>query len=63
MSSKYGLWTGIFGFMMKADMIWSLIVTKVDAAPKLRGRGLRHDSWKENRLKGGKDYLNLNELL
>jgi hypothetical protein len=62
MSSKYDLWTGIFGFMMKADMMWSLIVTKVDAAPKLRGRELRHDSWKGNRLKG-KDYLNLNELL
>jgi hypothetical protein len=54
MSSKYGLWTGIFGFMMKADMIWSLIVMKVDATPKLHGRGLRHDSWKENRLKGEK---------
>jgi hypothetical protein len=51
MSTKYGLWTGIFGFMMKADMIWSLIVTKVDAALKLHGRGLRHGSWKENRLK------------
>jgi hypothetical protein len=54
MSSKYGLWTDIFGFMMKADMIWSLIVTKVDAALKLRGRGLQHDSWKQNRLKGEK---------
>jgi hypothetical protein len=39
---------------MKADMMWSLIVTKVDAAPKLRGRELRHDSWKGNRLKGEK---------
>jgi hypothetical protein len=52
MSSKYGLWIDIFGFMMKADMMWSLIVTKVDAAPKLRGRELRHDIWKGNRLKG-----------
>jgi hypothetical protein len=45
--------------MMKVDMIWSLIVTKVivkkvDAAPKLRGRELWHDSWKGNRLKGEK---------
>jgi hypothetical protein len=35
MSSKYGLWTGIFGFMIKADMMRSLIVTKVVIAPKL----------------------------
>jgi hypothetical protein len=33
MFSKYGLWIGIFGFMVKADTMRSLIVTKVAIAP------------------------------
>jgi hypothetical protein len=48
---KYDLWTGIFGFIVKADMMKSLIVTKVAVAPKLCGRELRLNRRKENRLK------------
>jgi hypothetical protein len=51
MSSKYGLWTGIFGFMIKAYTMRSLIVTKVAVAPKLCGRELRLNHRKGNRLK------------
>jgi hypothetical protein len=51
MSSKYGLWTGIFGFMLKAYMMRSLIVTKVVVAPKLCGKELRLNRRKGNRLK------------
>jgi hypothetical protein len=51
MSSKYGLWTGIFGFMIKADTMRSLIVTKVVVAPKLCERELRLNRRKGNRLK------------
>jgi hypothetical protein len=40
MFPKYDLWTGIFGFMVKADTMKSLIVTKVVVAPKLCGREL-----------------------
>jgi hypothetical protein len=36
--------------------------TEIDEAPKLRARELRHDSRKENRLKGGKGYLDPDEL-
>jgi hypothetical protein len=38
MFPKYDLWTGIFRFMVKADRMRSLIVTKVVVAPKLCGR-------------------------
>jgi hypothetical protein len=48
---KYGLWTDIFGFMIKAYTIRSLIVTKVVVAPKLCGRELRLNRRKGNRLK------------
>jgi hypothetical protein len=48
---KYDLWTGIFGFMVKADTMRSLIVTKVAVAPKLCGRELRLNHRKGNRLK------------
>jgi hypothetical protein len=41
MFSKYDLWTGIFEFMIKADTMKSLIVTKVAIAPKLCGRKLQ----------------------
>jgi hypothetical protein len=51
MSSKYGLWTGIFGFMIKAYTMRSLIVTKVVVAPKLYERELRLNRRKGNRLK------------
>jgi hypothetical protein len=51
MFSKYGLWTGIFGFMVKADTMRSLIVTKVVVAPKLCERELRLNRRKGNRLK------------
>jgi hypothetical protein len=54
MSSKHGLWTCIFGFMIKAYMMRSLIVTKVVVAPKLCGRELRLNRRKGNRLKGEK---------
>jgi hypothetical protein len=48
---KYDLWTGIFGFVVKADTMRSLIVTKVVVAPKLCGRELRINRKKGNRLK------------
>jgi hypothetical protein len=51
MSSKYGLWTGIFGFMIKAYTMRSLIVTKVVVALKLCGRELQLNRGKGNRLK------------
>jgi hypothetical protein len=51
MSSKYGLWTGIFRFMLKAYTMRSLIVTKVVVAPKLCGKELRLNRRKGNRLK------------
>jgi hypothetical protein len=51
MFSKYGLWTGIFGFMVKADTMRSLIVTKVVVAPKLCEMELRLNRRKANRLK------------
>jgi hypothetical protein len=51
MSSKYGLYTGIFGFMIKAYTMRSLIVTKVAVAPKLCERELRLNRRKGNRLK------------
>jgi hypothetical protein len=51
MFTKYDLWTGIFEFMVKADMMRSLIVTKVVVAPKLCGRELRLNRRKGNRLK------------
>jgi hypothetical protein len=51
MSSKYGLWTGIFGFMIKAYTMRSMIVTKVAVAPKLCARELRLNRRKGNRLK------------
>jgi hypothetical protein len=51
MSSKYGLWTCIFGFMIKAYTMRSLIVTKVVVAPKLCERELRLNCRKENQLK------------
>ena len=51
MSSKYDLWTGIFGFMLKAHTRRSLIVTKVVVAPKLCERELRLNRRKGNRLK------------
>ena len=41
MFPKYDLWTGIFGFMVKADTMRSLIVTKIAVEPKLRARELR----------------------
>jgi hypothetical protein len=51
MSSKYDLWTGIFGFMLKAHTMRSLIVTKVVVAPKLYERKLWLNHRKGNRLK------------
>jgi hypothetical protein len=48
---KYDLWTDIFGFMVKADMMRSLIVTKVVVALKLCGRELWLNRRKGNRLK------------
>jgi hypothetical protein len=51
MSSKYGLWTGIFGFMIKAYTMKSVIETKVVVAPKLYIRELRLNRRKGNRLK------------
>jgi hypothetical protein len=51
MFPKYDLWTGIFGFMVKADTMRSLIVTKVAVAPKLCERELRLNRRKGNRLK------------
>jgi hypothetical protein len=51
MSSKYGLWIGIFGFMIKAYTMRSMIVTKVAVAPKLCARELRLNRRKGNRLK------------
>jgi hypothetical protein len=51
MSSKYGLWIGIFGLMIKAYTMRSLIVTKVAVAPKLCERELRLNRRKGNRLK------------
>jgi hypothetical protein len=51
MFPKYDLWTCIFGFMVKADMMKSLIVTKVAVAPKLCRRELRLNRRKGNRLK------------
>jgi hypothetical protein len=51
MFSKYGLWTGVFEFMVKADTMRSLIVTKVVVAPKLCERELRLNHRKGNRLK------------
>jgi hypothetical protein len=51
MFSKYGLWTGIFGFMVKPDTMRSLIVTKVVVAPKLCEMELRLNRRKGNRLK------------
>jgi hypothetical protein len=51
MSSKYGLWTGIFGFMIKAYTMKSVIETKVVVAPKLCIRELRLNRRKRNRLK------------
>jgi hypothetical protein len=50
-SSKYGLWTGIFGFMIKAYTMSSVIVTKVAVASKLCVRELRLNRRKGNRLK------------
>jgi hypothetical protein len=54
MSSKYGLWTGIFKFMIKAYTVRRVIVTKVDVAPKLCVRELRLNRRKGNQLKRGK---------
>jgi hypothetical protein len=51
MFSKYGLWIGIFGFMVKADTMRSLIVTKVAVAPKLCERELRLNRRRGNQLK------------
>nr|ACF82910.1 unknown [Zea mays] len=51
MSSKYGLWTGIFRLMIKAYTMRSLVVTKVVVAPKLCERELRLNHRKGNRLK------------
>jgi hypothetical protein len=51
MSSKYGLWTGIFGFMIKVYTMRSKIVTKVAVSPKLCARELRLNRRKGNRLK------------
>jgi hypothetical protein len=51
MSSKYGLWAGIFGFMIKAHTMRSLIVTKAAVAPKLCERELPLNHRKGNRLK------------
>jgi hypothetical protein len=51
MFPKYDLWTGIFGFVVKADIMRSLIMTKVAAAPKLCGRELRLNRRKGNRLR------------
>jgi hypothetical protein len=48
MSFKYGLWTGIFGLMIKAYTMRSLIMTKVAVAPKLCER----DQLRLNRRKG-----------
>jgi hypothetical protein len=47
----YDLWTGIFGFMVKADTMRSLIVTKIAVAPKLCERELRLNRRKGNRLR------------
>jgi hypothetical protein len=54
MFSKHGLWTGIFGFMIKAYTMRSLIVTKVAVALKLCGRELWLNRRKGNRLEGEK---------
>jgi hypothetical protein len=51
MSSKYGLWTSIFGFMIKAYTMRSMIATKVAVALKLCARELRLNRRKGNRLK------------
>jgi hypothetical protein len=51
MFPKYDLWIGIFGFMVKADTMRSLIVTKVVVASKLCRRELRLNRRKGNRLK------------
>jgi hypothetical protein len=51
MSSKYGLWTGIFRFMITAYTIRSLIMTKVAVALKLYKGELRLNHRKGNRLK------------
>jgi hypothetical protein len=51
MSSKYGLWIGIFGFMIKAYTMKSVIETKVAVAPNLYIRELRLNRRKGNRLK------------
>jgi hypothetical protein len=51
MISKYGLWTGIFRFMVKADTMRSSIVTKVVVAPKLCETELRLNHRKGNRPK------------
>jgi hypothetical protein len=51
MLSKYGLWTGIFGFMIKAYTMRSMIVTKLAVAPKLCTRKLWLNRRKGNRLK------------
>jgi hypothetical protein len=51
MFSKYGLWTGVLGFMVKADTMRSLIVTKVVVASKLCKRELPLNRRKGNRLK------------
>jgi hypothetical protein len=51
MFPKYDLWTGIFGFMAKADTMRSLIMMKVAVVPKLCERELRLNHRKGNRLK------------
>jgi hypothetical protein len=51
MSSKYGLWTGIFGFMIKAYTMKSVIETKVVVALNLYIMELQLNRRKGNRLK------------
>jgi hypothetical protein len=51
MSSKYDLWAGIFGFMIKAYTMSCMTTTKVIVAPKLCARELRLNRRKGNRLK------------
>jgi hypothetical protein len=53
MSSKHGLWTGIFKFRIKSiHNEKGMIVTKAADAPKLCTRELRLNREKRNRLKG-----------